>query len=178
MFPYVRGLEFARAVARARGGLRGLDGVLADPPASTEQVLHPEKYLAAVRDAPVAVETPRLGGRRPIRSGTRGEWGILVELDAGLSRRCAEAAAAGWGGDAFAVFEGESGDGDEEAAPPVLVWETRWDTERDAREFAAAYEAFARNTGALADVERGPGARVRVRAVPARGNADRGDAAR
>lgn len=149
VFPYTHGLSFAQAVVRARGrGLRGLDGVLLDPPRSTEQVLHPEKYLAGERDDPVPVAMPVAPGPgwRRVEAGTRGEWGTRAELESRLPRAQARAAAAGWGGDAYAVYE--------RGGARVLLWETVWDTDDDADGFAAAYDAYARAAGRGADIVR------------------------
>lgn len=66
-------------------------------------------------------------------SDVQGEWGFYLILDQFLkspaeSRR----AAAGWGGDRFAVYEGPKGE--------VLITSlSTWDTENDAREFFDAY---------------------------------------
>ena len=62
-----------------------------------------------------------------------GEWGFYLILDEFLkspaeSRR----AAAGWGGDRFAVYEGPKGE-------VLFTSLSTWDTEKDAREFFDAY---------------------------------------
>ena len=68
----------------------------------------------------------------------QGEWGFYLLLDEFLkspveSRR----AAAGWGGDRFAVYEGPKGG--------VLIASlSTWDTENDAREF---FDAYVKRTG-------------------------------
>ena len=48
MFPYAAGLEFVAAV-RADKPWSRIDAVFRDPPVSTEQVLHPDKYLSGER---------------------------------------------------------------------------------------------------------------------------------
>jgi hypothetical protein len=58
--------------------------------------------------------------------------------------RDARAAAAGWDGDTFAAFEQDDG------RKLALVWASTWDTEKDAREFAAAYAGFQAKKFALA----------------------------
>ena len=63
-----------------------------------------------------------------------GEW-LTARLLAGAGGTGAPAAAAGWGGDAYALL----GRGDERALG--IRW--RWDSPRDAREFAAALRAWA-----------------------------------
>jgi hypothetical protein len=159
--PYIEGIAFVREVVRARGGgLRALDGVLSDPPASSEQALHPEKYLASRRDAPrdVAAPPPPGEGWRLVSSNTVGEWGLRAELSERLPRAEARRAAAGWGGDRRAVYA-------KPGERRVRVTSTVWDTEGDAREFAIAARAAARAAGRAADVEveEGPGAAVVVR---------------
>jgi hypothetical protein len=68
----------------------------------------------------------------------QGEWGFYLILDEFLkapaeSRR----AAAGWGGDRFAIYEGPRGE--------VLIASlSTWDTENDAREF---FDAYVKRTG-------------------------------
>jgi len=102
------------------------------PPASTEQVLHPEKYLRV--EQPDRVAAPSLRGWKVLERSTVGEW-LTARLLAGAGGTGAAEAAAGWGGDAYTLL----GRGDERALG--IRW--RWDTARDAREFASALRAWA-----------------------------------
>ena len=52
LFPYTSGLNMVLA-AQTSGGWPAVNAMFARPPASTEQVLHPDKYAAA--EAPIAV---------------------------------------------------------------------------------------------------------------------------
>jgi hypothetical protein len=202
LFPYQDGEKWVNALYK-RGGWNEVSQAFTTLPQSTEQILHPEKYLA--HEAPVKVTLPDIapllndrgqssavrGQRSEIRSqrsevssyagsagilppsflGTQpvagsadvssamsaqrklltahrslltgpwrriaydvqGEWGFYLILDQFLkspaeSRR----AAAGWGGDRFAVYEGPKGE--------ILIASLSvWDTENDAREFFDAY---------------------------------------
>jgi len=72
-------------------------------------------------------------GWRRLDYDVQGEWGFYLILDEYLksppeSRR----AAAGWGGDRFAVYEGPKGEA-------LVASLSTWDTENDAREFFDAY---------------------------------------
>ena len=69
-----------------------------------------------------------------IDEDVQGEWGYYGVLDEFLNAPdVSKAAAAGWGGDRYAVYQGPaSGD-------VCLVLVSEWDTTADAREFAAAY---------------------------------------
>ena len=51
-FPYIQGQRFVEALI-AEGGYARVDEAYADPPRSSEQILHPDKYLGAVRDEPI-----------------------------------------------------------------------------------------------------------------------------
>ena len=66
-------------------------------------------------------------------SDVQGEWGFYLILDQFLkSPADSRRAAAGWGGDRYAVYEGPKGE--------VLIASlSTWDTENDAREFFDAY---------------------------------------
>lgn len=140
LFPYLQGLLFCAALREA-GGQELLDRAFAErPPASSEQILHPEKWLDG-SDPPVEVELPDLAallGGAPRTAGTLGEHDLrvlLAERLPGSDPETLRAAAEGWGGDAFALY------GD----PPddLLVWVTEWDTAGDAAEFhALATRAF------------------------------------
>lgn len=139
VFPYLQGLRFCVAL-RERGGQELLDRAFRDLPASSEQILHPEKWLDGT-DPPIEIELPDLAALldRELRTaGTLGENDLrlllaerLPETDAAILRGASE----GWGGDAFALY-GEPPD-------DLLVWVTEWDTAADASEFAVlAAEAF------------------------------------
>jgi hypothetical protein len=132
--PYVAGAAFARAVWE-RVGPHGMRAAWASPPESTEQVLHPAKYFE--REAPSAVEPPALPrGSRRLSEGVLGE--ILLRS---LLGRGEEAAAAGWGGDAWRLADTGRG--------TALSWRSAWDTERDAVEFEQSLrERFVRRHGA------------------------------
>ncbi|MCZ7648820.1 MAG: hypothetical protein M5U26_26775 [Planctomycetota bacterium] len=139
LFSYMQGLEFVVAVRKA-GGQKLLDyAFVKDPPKSTEQILHPEKWLAR-RDVPVGLEMPDLAGPLPgyakVSQGTWGEFGVrvlLADLLGDAERAQAEKAAAGWGGDAFALYAKDKAE--------VLAWITEWDGEEEAREFEASTRA-------------------------------------
>ncbi|HXO40615.1 MAG TPA: hypothetical protein VN999_04135, partial [Thermoanaerobaculia bacterium] len=159
-FAYLQGASFCAAVLE-RGGQRLLDHAFsADPPRSTEQILHPNKWLGQ-RDDPVAIAWPELRAELPgylkAAEGQLGELGIKILLRQGLhDPQRAAAAAAGWGGDRFAVYQrpilsaaaaaGRAAGGPGAAAKAevrdgaemVLAWITDWDDEDDAAGFAAA----------------------------------------
>ncbi len=136
-FPYTQGFFLVLSLQSA-GGWDAVNAAYDDPPASTEQLLHLEKYTA--REAPIEVDLPddlaaQMGsGWRVGLEDTLGEFQIAVWLREALRRvGPANDAAAGWGGDRVTVLNGPS-----EAWAVAMV--TEWDSAEDAAEFAAAAE--------------------------------------
>jgi hypothetical protein len=152
---HVDGLLFVAGV-RARRPFAAVDALWKDPPASTEQILHPEKYDAC--EAPVAVDLAALptlpGFGSPSGSDVLGEWAVRTWLAGALPAEIAARAAAGWGGDRAGIYAPERAapapDGG--AAPPALAplaWLTVWDGPAEADDFArAARQRLAKLAGA------------------------------
>jgi hypothetical protein len=144
VFPYLAGQQFVDALLRRAGGRWALvdDAERTRLPASTEQILHPERYLRADEPEPVRVRAAAVlgAGWTRVGSGTWGEYATR-ELLADGGGSGAEAAAAGWGGDRWELWRSRPLLGSGCAAPcraaDVLVLRWRWDTPRDRREFAA-----------------------------------------
>lgn len=135
-FPYAAGQNFVMSL-RQGGRWDGVNAAYNDPPTSTEQILHPEKYAA--REEPATVRLPDLAstlgpGWKKLTENTFGELQTRVLLEGQGKARQALAAAAGWNGDRFALWV----HGDQE----VVAWQTVWDSETDAGEFAAAMREY------------------------------------
>ncbi len=133
LFPYEQGAAFVQAL-RDEGGWERVNEAYANPPASTEQILHPEKYLSGETPVPVDVPdvAPLLGSDwTQIDDNAFGEFSIRVLL-AGQSSSAefADTAALGWGGDQYRVWA----KGDQTA----LVWQSAWESPFDASEFVEA----------------------------------------
>jgi hypothetical protein len=124
LLPYTIGLPFVRALKKD-GGWEAVQKAWCDPPVSTEQVLHPEKYRTREAPRTVAFAYAPPGGK-VLAEGAWGEALIRTLIGAPAG----PAAAAGWGGDLFRVFDVQG--------KTLLVWRTAWDSGADAREFAAA----------------------------------------
>jgi hypothetical protein len=155
-FVYEQGAQFVKALHQ-RGGWEAVDQALENLPASTEQILHPEKYLAG--EAPITVTavplTSTLGAPwKLIASDALGEWRTYLLLSAGnnetarLSEETAQQAAAGWGGDHYEVYFNP------QTAQTVLAGQWAWDTPEDAAEFQQAMSAYLdlRFRGVKADI--------------------------
>lgn len=133
-FPYTQGREFVLAILND-GGWQAVNNVYAKPPASSEQVMHPEKYIAG--EAPVEVLVPELGdalgeGWSHTYENVIGEFDVLDILRAWGAGSAATGAAAGWGGGSIELYEQGNGGGQ------VLVIALDWDSVADADEFTVA----------------------------------------
>nr|MDQ3805726.1 hypothetical protein [Acidobacteriota bacterium] len=140
VFPYSQGAGWAGQVYR-RGGWEMVSAAYQKLPQSTEQILHPEKYFAGEAPQKVLLKdiSAALGkGWRMADQDVNGEWSYYLILDEFLQAKGdSQKAAAGWGGDRYALFTGpRPGD-------TVVALKTVWDTEADAREF---FDAYARRT--------------------------------
>jgi hypothetical protein len=136
IFPYQYGLTWATQVHR-RGGWAMVSDAFTKLPLSTEQILHAEKYFSYERPVKLMLPSFRraLGpGWKRIDNDVNGEWGYYLVLDEFLNNSTtSKRAAAGWGGDRFAIYEGPS------PANVFLAQVSVWDTATDAKEFFAAY---------------------------------------
>jgi hypothetical protein len=107
IFPYFNGLTFSLAVLKS-GGYPAFAGVFARPPASSQQIMHPELYFSERTPAPVKVDLPSVvpGDRWTLlEENTLGEFGWREVLKQFLDDESAKPIAASWDGDAYTTFE-------------------------------------------------------------------------
>ena len=139
IFPYTAGTMFVAEIMQV-GYFSTVNLALQGPPRSTEQIMHPEKFIQTPIDHPKDVALPdlmpALGEPWAFKeSNTLGEFELnTMLLENGASDP--DKGADGWGGAEFALYKLEQ---------EALVYSgTVWDTEQDASEFyGAMYESFA-----------------------------------
>jgi hypothetical protein len=132
IFPYMRGMVFCASLTN-EGGWNAINKAYEQPPQSTEQILHPDKYLKNP-DPPTIIDLGKLepgAGWSEIGRNVIGEMQLAILL----RKHGGKPIAAGWDGDRFAVFEGTEN-------RLGVVWFSTWDTEDDARDFARQYTRF------------------------------------
>jgi hypothetical protein len=132
IFPYASGVSFVHAF-RQRHPWAALSAVYRDPPRSSAQILHPDRYLDR-REDPLPVPLPDLSpvlpaGSRLLLEDELGEIGVAEVLRVSPAEL---ADASGWRGDRYLLWEVTTG-------PPALVAIILWDTEDQATAFARAY---------------------------------------
>jgi hypothetical protein len=136
-FPYREGTRFVATLLEG-GWWPAVNSAYLDPPASTEQILHPEKYVNTPRDEPRAVRLPDLGvdlgeDWQLTGQGVLGEMILRAHLDQYLPDTSeAQAAAAGWDGDLAVVWQDLDG-------RVIMVMRSVWDSFAEADEFVRSY---------------------------------------
>ena len=128
IFPYYGGMDFVREIRRF-GGWPMVDRLYTHLPASTEQVYHPEKYLAREEPVPVSLARwpERLGDWRSLGEDTGGEFLVRVVVEQhSLGSR--DDLGSGWAGDRYRIYENSKGE-------LSMLWVIDWDSEQDAAEF-------------------------------------------
>lgn len=142
-FPYLQGQAFMQHARRNYGFEYG-DVIFTNPPQSSEQILHPEKYFET-RDQPTGIDLSPLreylaefeeDGVSVVHEDTMGEFGMRGILSAILPIGKAIDATTGWDGDRYIGFYDE----DKELQ---IVWFTVWDNDDEAEEFMKIYKKYA-----------------------------------
>lgn len=149
LFPYMDGLAFLYAL-RQTGAWEVADRAFTDPPTSTEQILHPSRYL--MRDEPSQVPifaAPSLAASVRLYESVMGEMQWRVFFAQALSPEAAATAAAGWDGDRLQAFgPAEAATNPSPSASEIeslaVAVVSVWDTEADAMEAQDAFTAVAK----------------------------------
>jgi len=146
-FPYTYGTPFIDAIYK-RGGWTAVNEAYANPPVTTEQILHTDKYFA--NETALGVASPILAENNWTRtainnnnSTSYGEYFIQVMLGNWLSQNEAQRAAAGWAGDNFTYYE--------RGSDFLFTWNIKWDTSCDASDFYVAFHNMVNATGTTGD---------------------------
>jgi len=131
-FPYLEGLSFIQDLYDD-GGWDSVNDAYEYPPASTEQILHVDKYH--LMEAPINVVFEKdVENLTLVFDETLGEFMIKIMLDNYISTNSAGTAAEGWGGDRFYFYENET--------DFLSVFKIEWDTISDADEFNTTYHTW------------------------------------
>ncbi|MBP8109868.1 MAG: hypothetical protein KBG20_20895 [Caldilineaceae bacterium] len=130
IFPYISGEQFVLAIYD-KLGWEGVNQVWESPPASTEQILHPDLYPD---DLPTLVDLPQdLAQQISTSTGqaweeyVRNVWGefqLRLMLAEHLDKAAAITGADGWDGDQFVYLAADNSAGGQEMAVMAFVWDS------------------------------------------------------
>ena len=111
-FPYLPGANFVLRALKEWDGWHDFHRLFENPPASTQQILHPDLYFRGVMPArvdltPVTKVVPR--GWKKLDENVLGEFAVDEILKQFLGKERADKIAPSWSGDRYAVYQRESG---------------------------------------------------------------------
>lgn len=136
IFPYTKGLKFVSRLQHG-GGWEEVNRAYRDLPVSSEQILHPEKYLDQrddPRDVSIPDMAPVLGaGWKLLSENNLGELNTRILFRRHLGGWRAKKPSRGWDGDWYNYY------GNAKSGRQALIWYTVWDSDRDAAEFFNSY---------------------------------------
>jgi len=138
-FPYHLGTEFVQTLYES-GGWQMINKAWENPPRSTEQIIHPEKYFEGETAQAVLIPFPGQPWKS-IDTGVLGEFYLREYLSQQIPTEQVIIAATGWGGDAYKILSRRQQGEDDYA----LIYHTVWDTKQDHQEFLQAYIQYAGN---------------------------------
>jgi len=135
VFPYFAGLSFSVAILKP-AGWSSLPDVFAKPPASTQQILHPEIYREG--RLPAAMTLPAIDKNlgadwTKLEENIMGEFGWKEILKQFLGEEKAKPLSVGWDGDRYSVYE------QKQSKRLVLVARLRLASEEQAARFFDQY---------------------------------------
>lgn len=134
MFPYMQGLRFQNFVYSKMGQV-GFSEVFRNPPANSQQILHPEKYLNSVRSADVTLPLLVAETRyKAVNQGTIGEFDHSILLEQYQNKDQADSISPHWRGGGFRLYEAKTNKGE-----TVLAYASVWDDASSARRMFDAY---------------------------------------
>jgi hypothetical protein len=138
-FPYTEGMRFQDAVYR-RLGSEAFERVFRDPPHDTQQIIHPDIYMAArAPTSPVPLALDSVIGKDArhfhlIGEGDIGEFDFSVLLRQFVGERVGRDASSHWRGGSYRLYENK------ETKAPLLAHASEWDSPESARAFLMLYQ--------------------------------------
>ncbi|MGH7295389.1 MAG: hypothetical protein ACRELB_10670, partial [Polyangiaceae bacterium] len=148
--PYIYGTLFVHALRR-KGGWDAVNRAWDDPPTTSEQILHFDKWQK--HEPPVQVKAPSFAvlgaGWSVADEDSEGELGARIAFEEWMDPKAAAAASSGWGGDRGVLVT--SGD------KVAFAWRLRFDPgktadDRASHAFAAIVKALDKSLGPPASV--------------------------
>jgi hypothetical protein len=135
IFPYLEGTKFIFDLYM-KGDIQEINKAFENLPATTEQIMHPEKYFKGEKGSEVSL--PNLANNQnnwtKIEEDILGEAMIYLTLINYLSEQEARSSAEGWGGDRYTYYESEGN--------YLLIAKQNWDSRKDAFEFYNSWYNF------------------------------------
>jgi hypothetical protein len=134
LFPYIQGFRFQQAIVQ-KMGKAGFAEVFRNPPDSSQQILHPDKYLAGIKQSvPDAPSMASASQYKTLTGGTVGEFDHSVLLEQYTSKDDAKELAPHLRGGYFELLE------DRRDKHVVLSYASEWEDAASAQRMFDAYQ--------------------------------------
>ena len=135
LFPYLSGAVFTQALLRKYDGWEGFNRVFERPPASTQQILHPDLYFRNAK--PVKVNLPGLPASaasrwKMLETSVGGEFLLLEWLKEFTGAARAKELASAWCGDQYAIYAEAKPAPGAKLTRSMLVWRFSMASDDDA----------------------------------------------
>ncbi len=141
LFPYSQGLDFVQKDL-ARADWKGLAGLFAKPPQTTQQIFDPALYFSHAPVAQLDLPQPPVPARKPkfrkVNENTFGELGYYCLLAQLISENEAKSLSPAWAADRYAVYEAPK------SRQLALIARTVWTSQRKAEQFFKDCQAILR----------------------------------
>jgi len=140
LFPYLAGIKFSQQVLKSSNGWPDFHKVFERPPASTQQILHPNLYIQGL--IPPMIKLPDTknfisADWKKLEENDMGEFGLREILKQFLDKDRATSLAAAWSADRYAIFENQKD------KRTMLLFQIRLDSSASAARFFGAYSELA-----------------------------------
>jgi hypothetical protein len=133
LFPYMQGLKFQQAVV-LKMGKAGFAEVFRNPPANSQEILHPATYMNRVpRKAPAMPSIAERSAYRVMTGGSIGEFDHSIWIQQYTGKAEASALAPHWRAGAFELLE------EKKKRHTVLLYASEWDDAASAQQMFNAY---------------------------------------
>src|SRR4051812_24084522 len=133
LFPYMQGLKFQQAVV-LKMGKAGFAEVFRNPPANSQEILHPEIYLNHTPVKKPAMPTIAVrSAYRVLTGGSIGEFDHSVLIEQYTDKKEAGALSPHWRGGAFELLE------EKKKKHTILLYASEWEDAASARQMFDAY---------------------------------------
>jgi hypothetical protein len=134
VFPYNAGLALLSSLWSSEDGYARIDDAYTDPPTTTEQVMHADKFKSREPALDVTLPGTPVDGYESVEESVWGELLFHVMFSQELGGQEADIAAGGWGGDRYRLLWN--------GTDVVFVLRYEGDTEQDAEEMESALNDY------------------------------------
>jgi hypothetical protein len=142
IFPYSYGVSFLQKVWAKDPSWQSINKIYSDLPASSEQIMHPNKYFAHDNPKPVQEDSlaAKLGNDWKVTyKNVLGEFSLGLLLNLKFTEQRAKRSVLGWGGDWAFLLENSDG-------KSAVYVDTVWDSMNEAEIFFLAMQDWLQQT--------------------------------